>query len=116
MDYEVLQQTITRRKRFMLLTGIYMGACLILVPLVDENRTMSYILIAYGFLVLGIFVLAAYQLEQQRKEVYGLHVAVTENGIRKDSSNFPSGAFFRNTTLVRVCRDTGYIAYSKCTI
>ena len=47
-----------------------------------------------------ILFLVARAVHRQKKNVYGLHVALTSQGIRKDSNHFPFANFFHTSTTV----------------
>jgi hypothetical protein len=46
----------------------------------------------------GAFKIFNFQLEN----MYGIHVAVTGSGLRRDSRNFPLGTIFKTTTVVSI--------------
>jgi hypothetical protein len=64
----------------------------------DPREDGMWIFYAY---MLGLFGFLAYQINKQLPFIYGIHLAVTEQGIHKVSNGFPMGNVFRTTTVVR---------------
>ena len=59
----------------------------------------SWSLFWVGYIGFILFLLAR-AVHRQKKNVYGLHVALTSQGIRKDSNHFPFANFFHTSTTV----------------
>jgi hypothetical protein len=103
VDYEKLKRSI-RCKKYVIAALAIFYVVLFFGPNMlgdgDSQSDMTFAFYVYAFLVVMVFVSALYAIERQIKGVHGIHVAVTNEGIRKDLRNFPLGAIFRTTTIV----------------
>jgi hypothetical protein len=62
-----------------------------------SNNSSVYIWLAYSLFITFLLVKS---VKKMSKNVIGLHLAVTKEGIRKDMHRFPLGNMFRTTTIV----------------
>jgi hypothetical protein len=71
----------------------------------SESDMHTFAFDVFPYIVMMVFVPALYAIERQIKGVHGMHVAVTNEGIRKDLRQFPLGAI-RTTTIASTVDQT----------
>ena len=109
VGYDSMKRNLNRIMAFfVVLFSCYM-VFFSVAPLMDDDKSGVYvapIFVVYFGAIIFFFVRV---VNRQKKNVHGLHVAVTRKGIRKDSNHFPFASFFLNSTVVRVDDQTSML-------
>lgn len=126
VDYDKLERNVRRAKYIMIVVLIVYGLFMVVIPslaeFLDDSSDMDagfllYMFFLYGFLV-TLYVKIIRMLGNSIKHIASTHVAVTTEGIRKETNNFPMGAIFRTSMLVRefviILRRSWFIIQLKC--
>jgi hypothetical protein len=106
VDYEKLKRSIGCRKYLIFALIIVNGFVFLGPSMLEDSDPDFFSLYIWAFLVVIIFAPAMYAIDRQIKGVHGIHVAVTNEGIRKDLHKFPFGSMFRTTTIVSTVDQT----------
>ena len=122
VNYDGLKSHFNRFLAFFVFFAFLCMAFLCMVPFVDElsseeqepgsshsmktdgidgswSGSWSLFWVGVGYIGFLLFLLAR-GIHRQKKNVYGLHVALTSQGIRKDSNHFPFADSFHTSTTV----------------
>jgi hypothetical protein len=106
IDYEGLGRTISKAKILtvsMILTYAVAYTICFSLPAFEVEGSWHVLMPVVLFFVCGMLLpipSIVKRLNFQQENKYGLHVAVTVSGLRRDTRNFPLGSIFKTTTLV----------------
>ncbi|KAL7579172.1 hypothetical protein ACA910_011345 [Epithemia clementina (nom. ined.)] len=101
--YDVNYEAFKQKSNLIMLVfiiGWICWLCALFPLLIDDNDDDDF---AFWFPLLytsPILFSLGRTYYRQKKTVYGRHVAVTRQGIRKDSNHFPCGAHFHTSTMM----------------